>query len=155
MIRPCKDNLYTFNFCKSSIKPPPGGLFNFGPSRGGLIERGLIRAGALFTKSSDKDMFGSSSALLFDVLLNQQSILRFKYIISTQFLSQNISKLTCKVVLLSKWKYLVNSRTLQKWGGGAHVVFVVVALLLSFVVVAVVVVSRHLCKLLIVVVSRD
>ena len=24
---------------KSSIKPP-GGLFNFGPSRGGLIERG-------------------------------------------------------------------------------------------------------------------
>ena len=38
---------------KSSIKPL-GGLFNFGPSRGGLI-----REGSLFTKSSDKGIFGS------------------------------------------------------------------------------------------------
>ena len=35
---------------KSSIKTP-GGFFNFGPSRGGLLERG-----SLFTKSSDKDI---------------------------------------------------------------------------------------------------
>ena len=91
---------------------PLGGLFNFGPSRGGLI-----REGGLFTKSGDKDIFGSFSVLLSHILWNQHTILRLKYTNSTQFLSQTISKLTCKVVSLSKWKYLVNSRTLNEWGG--------------------------------------
>ena len=53
------------------FKPPGGGLFNFGPSRGGLIKRGLIREGGLFTKSSDKDIFGSFSVLLCHILRNQ------------------------------------------------------------------------------------
>ena len=55
---------------KCSINPP-GGLFNFGPSRGGLI-----REGGLFTKSSDKDIFGSFSVLLSHILRNQHTILR-------------------------------------------------------------------------------
>ena len=85
---------------------------------GGLIERGLIREGGLFTKSSDKDIFGSFSVLLSHVLWNQHTNLRLKYINSTQFSYQTISKLTCKVVSLSRWKYLVNSRTLHKLEGG-------------------------------------
>ena len=48
---------------KNSIKPPRG-LLNFRPSRGGLNkEGGLIRERGFFTKSSDKDMFGSFSVL--------------------------------------------------------------------------------------------
>ena len=35
---------------KSSVKPP-GGLFNFGPSRGGLIERGLVREGGAYSQN--------------------------------------------------------------------------------------------------------
>ena len=69
---------------KSSIKPP-GGLFNFGPSRGGLNrEGGLLERGGLFTKSSDKDIFGSFSVLLSHSLRNQGTILRLKYVNSTQ-----------------------------------------------------------------------
>ena len=81
------------DYRKSSIKPP-GGLFNFGPSRGG----GLIREGGFFTKSSDKDIFGSFSVLLSHSLWNQGTILRLKYVNSTQFLFQNVPKLTWKVV---------------------------------------------------------
>ena len=81
-----------FTYRKSSIKPP-GGLFNFGPSRGGLN-----REGGLFTKSSDKDIFGSFSVLLSHILRNQGTILRLKYVKSTQSLFQNMPKLTCKVV---------------------------------------------------------
>ena len=55
---------------KNSIKPP-GGLFNFGPSR-----VGLNREGDLFTKSSEKDIFGSFSVLLFHILRIQHTILR-------------------------------------------------------------------------------
>ena len=62
------------------------------------MERGLIREGGLFTKSSDKDIFGSFSVLLSHILRNQHTILRLKYINSTQFLSHTILKLTCKVV---------------------------------------------------------
>ena len=53
---------------KSSIKAP-GGLFNFGPCRGRLN-----REGGLFTKSNDKDIFGSVSVLLSHILLNQHTI---------------------------------------------------------------------------------
>ena len=93
---------YSLSIChryrKSSIKPP-GGLFNFGPSRGGLNrEGGLLERGGLFTKSSDKDIFGSFSVLLSHNLRNQGTILRLKYVNSTQFLFQNMPKLTCKVV---------------------------------------------------------
>ena len=36
---------------KSSIKPLWGGLFNFEHSRGGLLERGLIRVGGAYSES--------------------------------------------------------------------------------------------------------
>ena len=65
-------------------------------------------------------IFYSFSVLLSHTLLNQHTSLRLKYINSTRFLSQIISKLTCQVVSLSKWKYFVNSRTLHKWGGGLN-----------------------------------
>ena len=97
-----------------------GGVFNFGPSRGGLIERGHIEEGGLFTKSSDKDTFSRFSVLSSHILRNEHTILRFKYINSTPFLSETISKLTCKVVSRSEWKYLVNSRTSNKLGGGLN-----------------------------------
>ena len=82
---------------KSSIKPT-GGCFNFGPSRGGLIERGLIREGGPFTKLCDNDIFRSFSVLLSHILQNQHTILWLQYINSIQFLSQTIPELTCKVV---------------------------------------------------------
>ena len=56
----------------------------------GLVERGLIRRGSFSTKSSDKDMFGSFSVLLSYTVRNQHTILRLKYINSTQFLSETI-----------------------------------------------------------------
>ena len=62
------------------------------------MERRLISEGYLFTKSNDKDIVGSFSILLSHILWNQQAILRLKYINSTQFLSQTILKLRCKVV---------------------------------------------------------
>ena len=87
-----------FTYRKSSIKPP-GGLFNFGPSRGGLNrEGGLLESGGLFTKSSETDIFGSFSVPLFHILRIQHTIFRLKYTDSTQFLSHIILKLTCKVV---------------------------------------------------------
>ena len=85
---------------KSSITPPPP------RGRAHLIsdlpEGGLNREGGLFTKSSDKDIFGSFSVLLPHILRNQHTILRLKYINSTQSLSQTILKLTCKAVQLNK-----------------------------------------------------
>ena len=68
---------------------PEGGLNR----EGGLLERG-----GLFTKSSEKDIFGSFSVLLFHILQIQHTIFWLKYTNSTQFLSQIILKLTCKVV---------------------------------------------------------
>ena len=77
----------------------PRGLCNFGPSRGGLNrEGGLLERGGLFTKSSEKDIFGSFSVPLFHILRIQHTIFRLKYTNSTQFLSHIILKLTCKVV---------------------------------------------------------
>ena len=87
---------------------PRGAYLILDLAEGGLMERGL------FTKSND--IFGSFSVLLSHILWNQQTILRFRYINSTQFLSQTILKLTCKVVSQSKWKNLVNPKTLHKWG---------------------------------------
>ena len=84
-------------YCKSSIKPPSAYLISDHPE-GGLIERGRITEGGLFTKSSDKDIFGSFSVLLSRILRNQHTILRLTNINSTQLLSQTILKLTCKVV---------------------------------------------------------
>ena len=52
--------------------------------------RGLIREGGLFTKSSNK--FGGFSVLLSHILRNQDTILRLKYVNSTQFLFQNMPK---------------------------------------------------------------
>ena len=84
---------------KVTCRESSGGLFNFGPSRGGLNrEGGLLEKGGLFTKSSEKDVFGSFSVPLFHILRIQHTIFRLKYTNSTQFLSQIILKLTCKVV---------------------------------------------------------
>ena len=58
---------------KSSIKPP-GGLFNVGSSRGRLNRDGGLLEGGLLTKSSDKDIFGSISVLLYHILRNQHTI---------------------------------------------------------------------------------
>ena len=41
---------------------------------GGLIERGLIREGGLFTKSSGKDIFGGFSVLLPHILRIQHTV---------------------------------------------------------------------------------
>ena len=69
-----------------------------------LPEGGLSREGerGLFKKLSDKYIFGSFSVLSSHILRNQHSILRLKYINSTQFLPQTILKLRCKVVELNK-----------------------------------------------------
>ena len=105
-----------YNTAKALLSPRGAYLIS-DLAEGGLIERGLIREGGLFTKSSDKDILGSFSVRLSHILRNQQRIFLLKYINSTQFLSQTISKVTCKVVSQSKWKYLVNkSRPLHKWG---------------------------------------
>ena len=50
-----------------------------------LPEGGLNREGGLFTKSSEKDIFGSFSVPLFHILRIQHTIFRFKYTDSTQF----------------------------------------------------------------------
>ena len=44
----CQSSNYV-EYRKSSIKPP-GALFNFGPSRGGLNKEGLIREGGLLER---------------------------------------------------------------------------------------------------------
>ena len=81
---------FVLSYRKASIKPP-GGLFNFGPSRGDVLESGLIReGGGLLHK-----IIGSFSVLLSHILRNQYTILRLKYANSTQFLFQNVPKLTC------------------------------------------------------------
>ena len=55
---------------------------------GGLIERGLIGEGGLFTKLSDNDIFRS-----FTVLFSSFSSVLHKYINLTQLLSQTILRL--------------------------------------------------------------
>ena len=91
--------VFVANYRKSSIKPPGAYLILDLPEGGGLNrEGGLLERGGLFTKSSEKDIFGSFSVLLFHILRIQHTIFRLKYTNSTQFLSQIILKLTCKVV---------------------------------------------------------
>ena len=68
------------------------------PEEGLNREGGLLERGGLFTKSSEKDIFGSFSVPLFPILRIQHTIFRLKYTDSTQFLSHIILKLTCKVV---------------------------------------------------------
>ena len=77
---------------KALLSPPGAYLISH------LPEGGLNREGGLFTKSSDKDIVGSFSVLLSHILRNQDTILRLKYVNLTQFLFQNMPKLTCKVV---------------------------------------------------------
>ena len=98
-------NIFTVKYLKSSIELSGGYLILDLSEGGGLIERGLNREGGLFKRSSGMYIFGSCSVLLpQNILRNQHTILRFKYINSTQFLSQTISNFTCKVMSLSKWK---------------------------------------------------
>ena len=55
----------------STVKAP-GGLFNFGPSRGGLNrEGGLLERGAYSQNQVTRDIFGSFSVLLSHILRNQ------------------------------------------------------------------------------------
>ena len=82
-----------YKYRKSSIKSPGGAYLISNLPEGGLLERG-----GLFTKSKDKDIFDSFLVLSTQILRNQHTILRLKYINSTQFLSQTILKLTRKVV---------------------------------------------------------
>ena len=63
---------------KSSIKPRGGGLFNFGHSKGSLLERG-----AYSKKLDEKDIYGSFISLLPHILRIQHTTLRVKYINST------------------------------------------------------------------------
>ena len=70
-------NIHFFkSFTVKALLSPQGGFINFGPSREGLNRGGLIReGGGLFTKSSDKDIFGSFSVLLSYILRNQGTTL--------------------------------------------------------------------------------
>ena len=82
-----------------ALLSPRGAYLILDLPEGGLNrEGGLLERGGLFTKSSEKDIFGSFSVLLFHILRIQHTIFRLKYTNSTQFLSQIILKLTCKVV---------------------------------------------------------
>ena len=76
-------------YLKSSIKPPQG-LFKFGHSRGGLI-----REGGFFKKLDQKDIYDSFIGLLPHILRSQDAILRVTHKFD-RFLSQTISKFTCK-----------------------------------------------------------
>ena len=91
-------NVVRVNTVKALLSPLLGAYLISDLREGGFLERGHIREGVLFTKSSDKDILGSFSVLLSHILRNHRTILRLKYINSTQFLSQTILKLTCKVV---------------------------------------------------------
>ena len=86
------------HYRKSSIKPPGAYLILDLPEGGLNREGGLLERGGLFTKSSEKDIFGSFSVPLFHILRIQQTIFRLKYTDSTHFLSHIILKLTCKIV---------------------------------------------------------
>ena len=98
----CGDNregtLYYIYTVKALLSPRGAYLISDLPEGGLNREGGLLERGGLFTKSSDKDIFGSFSVLLSHSLRNQGTILRLKYVNSTQFLFQNVPKLTWKVV---------------------------------------------------------
>ena len=75
---------------KALLSPPGAHLISDLPEGEPNRERGLLERGDLFTKSSDKDIFGSFSFPLSHILRNQHTTLRLKYMNSTQFLSQTI-----------------------------------------------------------------
>ena len=84
---------------KALLSPRGAYLISDLPEGGGLNrEGGLLERGGLFTKSSDEDIFGSFSVVLSHSLRNQGTILRLKYVNSTQSLFQSVPKLTWKVV---------------------------------------------------------
>ena len=83
---------------KALLSPRGAYLISDLPEGGLNREGGLLERGGLFTKSSDKDIFGSFSVLLSHSLRNQGTILRLKYVNSTQSLFQSVPKLTWKVV---------------------------------------------------------
>ena len=102
---PLKTNASTV---KDLLSPRGAYLISDLPEGGLNREGGLLERGGLFTKSKDKDIFDSFLVLSTQILRNQHTILRLKYINSTQFLSQTILKLTRKVVQLNKWKTFGN-----------------------------------------------
>ena len=63
-----------------ALLSPPRGLFNFGHSRGGLLERE-----GLFKKLDEEDIYDSFTSLLPHILRIQDAILRVKYIDLTDF----------------------------------------------------------------------
>ena len=88
-------------FCNTvkALLSPRGAYLILDLPEGGLNrDGGLLERRGLFTKSSEKDIFGSFSVPLFHILRIQYTIFRLKYTDSTQFLSHIILKLTCKVV---------------------------------------------------------
>ena len=88
-----------FHLTVKALLSPRGAYLISDLPEGGLNrEGGLLERGGLFTKSSDKDIFGSFSVLLSHSLRNQGTILRLKYVNSTQSLFQSVPKLTWKVV---------------------------------------------------------
>ena len=72
-------------YCKSSVKSLGAYLISELPE--GVLNR--EGGGGFFTKSSDKDIFGSFSVLLSHILRNQHTILRLKYMNSRQFISNH------------------------------------------------------------------
>ena len=78
---------------KALLSPRGAYLISDLPEGGLNREGGLLERGGLFTKSSEKDIFGSFSVLLFHILRIQHTILRLKNTNSTQFLSQIILKI--------------------------------------------------------------
>ena len=87
-----------YSTVKALLSPQGAYLISDLPEGGLNREGGLLERGGLFTKLSDKDIFGSFSVLLSHSLRNQGTILRLKYVNLTQFLFQNVPKLTWKVV---------------------------------------------------------
>ena len=81
-----KIDLYGFTV-KALLSPSPegGGFFNFGRSREGSSGTSLIREEGLFTKLSNKDIFGNFSALIPHILRTQHTILRATYLTSNIF----------------------------------------------------------------------
>ena len=83
---------------KSSIKPRGGAYLISDTPDGRLKERDLIREGGSFKKFVTTIYI--CSVLLPHILRIQHTILWVRYINSTQFLSQTVSKSTCNQVLL-------------------------------------------------------
>ena len=89
--------LKMLEYRKSSIKPP-GGLFNFGPSRGGFNrEGGFLERGA-YSQNQAKRIYLVAFQFLYSIFCGFNTQFSGSNYNSTQFLSQIILKSTCKVV---------------------------------------------------------